>query len=311
MTKQAQKPNFLALVLSMAVASGFLFAPVAFAMPTTADVIVLVDESVSIKASEIAWLGDMVLALDTALIAEGITGNRFGLGGFVENTGAHGPGSAGPHKHVVGSGDFGSATEFDTATASISPSGSVFEDGFEAIDFALSSYTFRGDAAVNFILLTDEDRDDTTGGAVTATTLLADLAGIKVNAIVNNPFTVNGSSALGLSGTGAGGFGYTADGSGGFVKDDCATETCAVGNGAGSTESDYVPFAFDSGGAAWNLNVIDDGGLTVDSFTAAFVDLKVEEIMTTDPVIPEPSTVILFGSGLVGLAAWRRFKKNA
>lgn len=27
--------------------------------------------------------------------------------------------------------------------------------------------------------------------------------------------------------------------------------------------------------------------------------------------IPEPGTIILFGSGLIGLAAWRRFKKNA
>ena len=26
--------------------------------------------------------------------------------------------------------------------------------------------------------------------------------------------------------------------------------------------------------------------------------------------VPEPGTIILFGSGLMGLAAWRRFKKN-
>ena len=32
---------------------------------------------------------------------------------------------------------------------------------------------------------------------------------------------------------------------------------------------------------------------------------------TPPPAIPEPATVLLFGSGLVGLAAWRRFKKNA
>ena len=32
--------------------------------------------------------------------------------------------------------------------------------------------------------------------------------------------------------------------------------------------------------------------------------------LTVDP-IPEPTTMLLFGSGLIGLAAWRRFKTNA
>ena len=32
---------------------------------------------------------------------------------------------------------------------------------------------------------------------------------------------------------------------------------------------------------------------------------------TPPPAVPEPGTMILFGSGVIGLAAWRRFKKNA
>ena len=40
-----------------------------------------------------------------------------------------------------------------------------------------------------------------------------------------------------------------------------------------------------------------------------------EEMMTgpveTHDAVPEPSTVLLFGSGLLGLAAWRRMRKRA
>ena len=39
-----------------------------------------------------------------------------------------------------------------------------------------------------------------------------------------------------------------------------------------------MPLAHDLGGAAWDLNLLRDGGLSAESFTAAFIEIKVQEI---------------------------------
>ena len=63
-----------------------------------------------------------------------------------------------------------------------------------------------------------------------------------------------------------------------------------------STGSDYVDLALNSGGAAWNLNILRSGGTNADSFTASFVDTKVQEITEQPPVsVPEPGTLALLG----------------
>ena len=46
----------------------------------------------------------------------------------------------------------------------------------------------------------------------------------------------------------------------------------------------------------------DDWGPGTESITLTTADIT---------PVPEPASMILFGSGLIGLAAWRRFKKNA
>ena len=102
------------------------------------------------------FLQNVINDLDASLIGAGVTGNRYGLVGF---GGLDESASQLPHKHLVGGGDFGSATQFQTAAGGLVVSGGI-EDGYNAMDFALNNYSLRNDAARQFILVTDEDRDD-------------------------------------------------------------------------------------------------------------------------------------------------------
>ena len=54
---------------------------------------------------------------------------------------------------------FFGASDFATAASNLVTSGS-FEDGYSAIDYTFNNYNFRSDAVKNFILVTDEDRDN-------------------------------------------------------------------------------------------------------------------------------------------------------
>lgn len=254
------------------------------AFAASADVIVVVDESGSM-GGEHAWIDDMISALDTGLANVGVTG-RYGLVGF-------GGGSTHllGHTHTVGGGEFGTAAQFATAAGTLLTNGST-EDGWDGIHDALG-YSFDSGAAVNIILVTDEDRDTANGAWTYANTLAALVGkGALLNAVINGTF--NPLTPLGVDSDGNA---YYADGSGGFTSTGGGT----FASGSGTTGVDYVDLAWDTGGAAWDLNLLRAGGLTAQSFTAAFVDIKVQEIQEqVEGLVPLPGALPM-GAGLLAL----------
>ena len=272
--------------------------PSAFAVTTTADVVVLMDESGSM-AGEQAWMTSTIAALDVGLNAKGVTGNRYGLVGFGASAA---PAPSRVRGFNVGGGQFGTAAQYGVAAGGLQITGGT-EDGYAAIDFA-NGYSFRAGAGRNYILVTDEDRDN-TNAALTAANMLSSMKGTNtlLNAVVNATFRCgDNSAALGMS---SGGKGYKADGAGGFT-------TCSgafLFSDAGTTDTDYVNLALATGGAAWDLNILRAGGMGATSFTKAFIDVKVDEIIITPPPpVPEPETyaLMLAGLGVVGYMARRR-----
>lgn len=269
---------------------------------TTADVLFVVDESGSM-AGEHAWISNMVSSLDSALITAGVSGNQYGLVGF-GGTSTHAvPSGTAGHGHTVGGGDFGTAAQLSTATGSLVTSGGT-EDGYSGIEYALNNYTFRAEAALNVILITDENRDILPGSTNTFASILGLLQGKNalLNAVVNATYT---NGALGIDGTDS----YFEEAGGTF-----STAAGGVGvTGNGGTLAEYVALALDSGGAAWNLNLLRAGGNTAAAFTAAFVDIKVAEIITQPPTgeVPIPAAAILFAPALLGFLGLRRKAKLA
>jgi len=257
------------------------------AMAQNAHTIFVVDESGSMSG-EHAWLGEVVFDLDAGYNNAGITSN-YGLVGF-------GSDSPAGRQINVGGGEFGTAAEFDTATSNLLLDGAV-EDGYDGIAKALS-YNLTA-SAVNIILVTDEDRDNLASNSLDFNSILADLldAGALLNAVVN--VNLQDNSATNAIGVDADGNAYIEDGSGGFTTTAGGTAV----SGANSTIADYVELAWDTGGAAWDLNQLRAGGLTAESFSAAFVDIKVAEVQ--QQLVPTPSAAIA-GLAAVGLMIIRR-----
>lgn len=279
------------------------FATSVQAAPLFADIVAVVDESGSMSG-EHAWLGSMATALNAglqaALVGASPYVNNFGLVGFGNGFGSNnGAGNKGRQINV-GGGQFGTAAQFTTATGNLVLSGS-FEDGYSGIA-AANGYSFRSGAARNYILVTDEDRDVTAGSPDYAS-VLSSLKGslTLLNAVVNATFRCGDVRAgvLGIDGTGTG---YVANGSGGYTT----LSGCTTVTAEGDTKEDYVDLALASGGAAWNLNLLRAGGNSALSFTKAFVDIKVQEIITQPVPVSLPGTLALLGAGLAGLGAVRR-----
>jgi hypothetical protein len=263
----------------------------------TADIVLLVDESGSMD-TEHAWISGMIASLEAQLVAAGATNNRYGVVGFGNANHVADPDQV-PHQHSLNGADWGVAADI---TANMTPAFESFggiEDGWRAIQYAIANYTFRGDAVVNFILISDEDRDDTIALNYANVEKLLMGHDVLLNAVVNNPFgTATRGGALGVDKALNA---YFADGGGGYT----VSPGGIVGDGFGTTETDYVALALGTGGAAWDLNKLRLGGNDAVSFTAAFVDVKVREI------IPEPGTILLLGAGLclLGVTVRRRRRR--
>lgn len=166
------------------------------AVNTMADIAVVVVESASMSG-EHAWIGGMIANLNTNLIAAGVTDAKFALVGYGNSL----TGNQNSGRTLT---DFTNVAGFQAADDNLVISGGT-EDGYAGINYAFNNLTFRAGAAQNFILVTDEDRDNTDNAVSYASILQALQArGALLNVVVDNPFTASGT-ALGIDNAG---FGY-------------------------------------------------------------------------------------------------------
>ncbi|MCV2881854.1 VPLPA-CTERM sorting domain-containing protein [Actibacterium sp. XHP0104] len=261
----------------------------------TANVVFIVDESGSM-GGEHAFLEQIIPDLNNALAAEGIT-TTFGVVGF------------GDANHVPRTvRTLGDATTTATNLENDLRLDGFLEDGYAGMTYAMNAFNLDADA-VNFILVTDEDRDD-IGGAyagITYASMLSALSGsnIVLNAVVNN-WLYHSDQTTRVIGVNDEGEAYAADGSGGFTK----SAGGIISNiDDGNTKQDYSLLATATGGAVWDLNLLRSGGLLAESFAAAFIDIKVQEIKDQiGGTIPLPAGGVLLLTGIAGFGALRRRK---
>ncbi|NJL31518.1 MAG: hypothetical protein HC898_07755 [Phycisphaerales bacterium] len=243
-----------------------------------ADIVFMVDESGSME-TEHAWLNTAIYELEDALNALGIIDNRYALIGF---GGSQTQNDSWSVPVGNGNGYWGSPSEMDIAFGLLDITGSEGgqEDGYDAISHALTQYMYRQGVPVNFILVSDEDRDSFNDNLSKSfiTSQLSD-KNITLNTVVNAYFGVDTGVTGEIVGVDADRTGFVADGFGSYYT---VEDSFYTGHGANEgweyTYSDYIDLAWGLGGAAWNINYISSVGLIAESFTKAFVDIKAKEV---------------------------------
>jgi RHS repeat-associated protein len=120
------------------------------------DIVFVVDESSSMSGAH-DWLGSAIFDIDDSLGDAGVSSRRYGLVGFGNDDGLEVSST-----HIFTLDEFGhvygDATALADATLDLQSNG-VFEDGYDAINVALTSFPFRSNAVKKIVLVTDEDRD--------------------------------------------------------------------------------------------------------------------------------------------------------
>lgn len=262
---------------------------------TISNVVFIVDESGSMGGDQDFLKNTVVDKLDSELAAAGVTDRSYGVVGF---------GNSSVAPRVLGGSLTTSTTDTKNNLDSLLTNGGT-EDGWAAINFAISAFNYSAGAAINFILVTDEDRDN-WDTSLNYSSVLKSLTSrnILLNAVVSNTF-YDGSNTRAI-GIDDGGDAYLADGSGGYT-----TSTGGYATNS-STKSDYVDMALATGGAAWDINLMRSSTTSL-SFTEAFVDIKVQEITTQPPsgAIPLPAGAWLMLTGIAGLGVARRRKTKS
>jgi len=157
-----------------------------------ADIVFLIAQT-DVMPTMAANVPALVTALEAELIANsigaGANPNNYALVGFEDGTTS--PVDK-PTKKSVGGGDWGTAAQLNTAIGALTfpfTFASQNGDGYYACEFALSSYTFRAGAPKIFVIVTNEERNDITSGAVTYATSQSALT--AANVILNVLVSVN------------------------------------------------------------------------------------------------------------------------
>ncbi|MFA5122134.1 autotransporter domain-containing protein [Zavarzinia sp.] len=264
------------------------------ALAAGVDFVFVVDESGSMSGEQ-DFIPTLVNDLQTAFSASGFTDNRFALVGFGDY--------AEVPRLVAG---FGTAADIAAASTTLTTSGGT-EDGYAGIDFALQNLAIRSDLG-QFLLITDEDRDDITAGGLTFNSILGEL--VTTNTGLNGILDINSSADAVTAGGGEplvvdlqNNRIYVADTTSptGYRIVQLASGVAPIDGGYGTTVADYVDLANQTvGGCVGSISQFrTNDPATVNAFANALVDCLTLVVVNNPGSFQARTAVVLknfFGS---------------